>query len=242
MLKLEKKHHQDIYIGIQKRQSLFTSSFYYAFAIAFGLHLVALGFFHVQSLFFSDERILPFTQVDADISNIQNSDSELTTYIEEARQQLYALAPHASDPLFPTIAKSHPLRHIEPSKKAADHMNPFAMIEEPQHLFTPPENSGLSPISIHVSGPLSEVSFQNGHAFSNKNNILQTDKAIYDVRVERKSGKIFWFMAKQLPQNPQHNRIAESILKEIEFQQESEWVIGEGEITIFFEQQPKEFT
>ncbi len=240
MLKLEKQGKKEINISLRKPFHFFDALFLKAFFLALGLHVTAFLVFHIHQMIFTHEKTLDPTFVDLDISQ-KTGEMETTTqtHFEEMRNWHLALAPKPSYPKLPTIAM------INSERRPTEYMpnvllteNPFEQIEEFWDYFEPKAENVSQPLEIAVSGPLSNFVSESDMRVEQIAKLptgnVQEDVGIYEVRVEGKTGRVFWFLTKQQPKNQQCRQAAETHLSTIGFHPNIEQPIIPGEIKISF--------
>lgn len=227
MLKLQKKGKQEIQVFLRKRESLWSRSFICALSIALGLHIFAILIFQIHAYFNPNDSILPPIIVQADIGNFLTE--EIIASLEEQEIQYSFLIPaEASLPQFPSLSTSQSESPLEYLKEESLLHNSFTSIEEDwQYLFDSP-NQRTPHIKINISGDLAETTLIEDGIKNIKWN-GKSQRVVYAVQVEGKTGRIFWQMEKEGTHN-----LAEQILSEIRFSQNNDSFVQTGQIEILF--------
>jgi hypothetical protein len=237
MLKLEKQKYRDISVTMRDKKSCINRSFLYALAIAIGMHLFAVLIFHIHSILVSDV-ILPPTLVEIDTNGIfdENDPAVLALADPDGRLQRHVLAPMPSLPQLPTVESPQIARELEYLQISHSSENPFLSIEEDwQYLIENSKSKTFKSIEIHLTGELASLKIVNPeHLNSNFFPISKSEVAIYHVKVERRSGKVFWFLAEQTPQAAALQEKAETILRSIIFEPDMLAFVSDGDIEITF--------
>ena len=236
MLKLEKasKNH-DIYIRMRYRERFYNSSLKKALYIALSLHLFAGLLFHISPFKLFSERILPPIVVEADLSeSIEESENGTLAHLEGEETPLRALlTPKSSSPKLPALPKLILLSKLEIFNQEILAINPFIEIEKDYRQNSFKTTFKYQPsIQVAVSGPLAQKDppYLN---YPMSIDIPFSEKLSFDVQVQNKTGKIFWISAKK-NHSQSLNKLAEQVLKEIEFPKEFNEFITSGEIDIMF--------
>lgn len=237
MLKLEKQKSRDISITMRDKNKRLNKTFLYAFSIAVGMHLLAVLIFHIHSILVSDV-VLPPTLVEIDANSLQeDTDPAILALTDpDGRLQRHVLAPTPSTPQLPSVEAPQIARELEYLQVLRNSENPFRVIEDDWQFPTEtPHAKTFEPISIHLTGELAKLKLLNANMVNAMLfPIPKSEMVIYHVQIERKSGKIFWFLAEQLPTNKKLQEKAETILRSMEFEQDSLAFVTSGDIEILF--------
>lgn len=240
MLKLEKGSGlQKISIRLRNQDRVFNRPFFKALAIACFLHAMGLGCFHIQTFIRGPEKRNAPALVTVDISNA------ILAHADREVRYRHPLEPRESVPRLPLIPRPILFRNGTAAyQKNLQMSNPFSQIE--QRLAMPESGEKLSnekiEIAFHISGKLAD------HQITSRTIGEKTLEAIknvsagqysvrYTTQVDGRSGKIIWYDMLQSTTSEDLDPIAEQILKEMEFQRQSDLFIvsGEVEIKIFIE-------
>lgn len=246
MLKLEKKSRdREIHIHMRAKQGFWNPTFRTALCIAVGLHLFAVILFHVSPFKLTNERILPPTAVEADIADqAEESEQMIVTQLDQDEtKSTFTLNPRSTAPEVPKLPKSTFLREaVSFHEKNHDKIaNSFESIENgfKEHYFIG-RNSGKGnvtlPVQLNVSGQLAEKA-EPEWSYSTLPRIPSSEpqRVVYGVQLDNKTGKIFYFIPKELSKNPHTQLIAESILRELTFSSDApDEFVTSGEIEIVF--------
>jgi hypothetical protein len=236
MLKLEKNRHQ-IAVTIRKFPGRFGDTFLKALAIAFALHLAAFLLFQVHRLLHVQSTILPFTLVETDLSSSENESGQgLQISPATIRAQKYTYRPTVSFPSIPQW-EFHLLEDEVDWIK--EEKNSYVLeMEEP---WIDQQETLYPPFVFHITGPLGEIPLVT--EIEELNTFIQQSKmpfrqnvesVIYTVRMEHKTGRIFWFKLRQGAQTAQVNALAEMLLKMLRFQTLSSGFVSSGEVEFHF--------
>lgn len=241
MLKLEKARHSDVNITMRNKQRCFNRTLITALAIACGLHLFGAIIFHIHPFISFGDKILSPTIVEAEMNNsLDDDDWSVLAYLDtKHKSSRYQFAPTPSEPKLPSISISAPSRQTEYIKETSLLINPFLSIEEDWDylIAKEPPASNSPPISVHVSGPLADIPLITDGTTeispTEQTNLLkQPLRCVFEVQVEGKTGRIFWFTAKQSLSEQSICSTAETLLHHMRFQPSSHSVISTGEVEI----------
>lgn len=243
MLKLEKKSRdREVHIHMRAKQCVWSPTLKQAFGIALGMHFFAFVLFHVSPFRLSYESILPPTSVEAEIAEMNDeSDQLIVSQIDgDENKTHFTLNLSSTVPDIPSLPKVTFLQDDESvqSKDPLVAQNLFALVESDikEHYFSssvPSEE--LIPVVINVSGKIAEKPAPQFSVLPRiSSNSVQ--RLIYAVQVENRTGKIFYFSLKEAAVPAQTQMIAESIIREINFEPEptSNDFITSGEVEIIF--------
>lgn len=236
MLRLERLRNKEINVTVRERGYRINPTLMQAFLIACGLHLSAITLFQVQHYFSKEERILPFTNVETD----GIFPAALTYTDEEGRPQRYIFKPSISNPTIPALPTTTLEKEAVYPHESSLLQNPFLSIEENWDylkIHTVPATS-TEPLEIDISGPLADITLLNGQLVTAEASeaILPVGhyRTVYQVQVEGKTGKIFWYEVKELAEEQSLQPIAEKILQRLRFQPIAVSLFLTGEIIINF--------
>lgn len=243
MLRLEKKRHHEITVFLRDKERVFNRTFLYAFGIALGMHLFAVLIFHIHPFISLGDRILPPTMVEIDSNGMEDLNSGALAVIEQEGGFKPYLLPRASDPKISMKMSPPPVLQVEyvASKNVLSHS--FSSIEEDWSYLVQSdasEQKRQEPIHVHISGKLADVPLvKNG---SQEITTLQLDNllpsesylAVYEVQVDRKTGRIFWYTALHSDRLQTVDAWAERMLQQMVFQADPEAFVSKGEIEISF--------
>lgn len=242
MLKLEKAKHRDVCITMRNKERWFNSTLLYALGIACGIHFLGVIIVHIHPFISHGDKILPPTLVEAEMSNqLEDDDWNVLAYLDtKHKASRYLFAPIASEPKLPSMSIDQPLRPTEYIKEPSLLDNPFMTIEEDWDYFYANElfaQASQPPVSVHVSGPLAESPLlDDGTTTISPTELTtilqQSQRCVYSVQVEGKTGRIFWFASKHTPDKQSICNMAESLLLRMRFQPNANTVVSAGEVEI----------
>lgn len=222
MLRLEKRSYKaDLNIVVRPKERLWNRSLLYAFAIAVAWHLFILLTFTVK--------------LDFSIPNSQTSKIWVQSFFSPSaaetdnfnKKKLAFLTPPEPVPDLPHLGLK---TDAKPLHKQLDALNPFWQIEEDRILLdTEIPDTTIPGLQINLIGSLSERGLIKTPSVNPKVNIHFT--ALYEVRIEDPSGKIFWH--KLINQISKENELyAENILKNMQFEPREKAFVTSGNIEI----------
>jgi len=244
MLKLEKASlHSEINVSLRDKDYFFSRSLIFSFAIAAGLHLLFLLIFQVSpfKIRWNETTIFPPIEVEADAAF-----QDLALLVEmDASPKLASGLPFypASTPLLsmtPSFSAAQPIEYLY-EQKSFD--NPFVQIENNiyQPSFTPLAKTELPPLSLFISGPLASRDLipepLSNQMLKELKTIITNEseiRVIYSVMVDGSSGQIFWYEPNELSNSTPLNRLAEIILKGLQFDKEKDTFVSSGEVELHF--------
>ncbi|MEI8366327.1 MAG: hypothetical protein WCF65_07900 [Parachlamydiaceae bacterium] len=240
MLKLERKSRDgQVNLLMCTRERLFTRSLIIAFALALGLHSLFIILFHVSPFKIRViETLFPPIGVEA-YPSINVDGSAVVAEVTTRPLSIQGIPiPERSQP----VAAVHPLysmtrpRVYGPGKDSADY--PFSRMEKeayfPDLVVTRKKNR--VPVAIVVSGELAGRGVIADVADGSLQTVAVSSelRVIYDVRVDGRSGKVFWFEPIQRANVPSIDRAAESMLRRMAFTKGTDTQVTDGTIEFHF--------
>ena len=234
MLKIEKiNRHHDYALELRERESFFNRTFLKALLVAFFLHGGALLIFHIGPFKLVNSGFLPPALVETDVAE---GEQNVMAKIEgDSKLSRYPFAPKTLSLKLPSMPKMSMMRHLESVEEVNFLDNPFLKIErdlQNEIYFTSEiKQKSLSTVQIVLTGQLSEKKYRISEelsAFKSKSSF----HAIYSVKVENKTGRIFFAESKETP--GQYANVIDQILKEIRFEKEFIGFQTSGDIEIVF--------
>jgi hypothetical protein len=243
MLKLEKARNRDINVNLRSKESRINRTFMIAFGAALGLHLLAIMVFQIHQWISQGENIILPIRVETDLSSSEEMDGSLMSFSEaEGKSLRYLLAPPESFPQLPVMPITSMEKNMAFAEEKAILRNPFLSIEENWEHLAPLEKakSETRSLIINVTGGLADLALlddgsrQKTSMPGSLGNSYRQYSAKYDVQVERKTGRIFWYQATHLPGIPSFQNQAEQILHAMRFQENPSFFVSAGEVEITF--------
>lgn len=240
MLRLERKSYDPlVHVLFRDKESLFTRSFATAFILALAIHLGLFILFRISCLkILSGVSTLPPIHVEADIAL---KEAAAVADIESNVLSIQGIPiPFPSHPELsnhPTFLAVRPTEYI---KEPDISENSFIGIEKSVYSPdpTPPIGRPKAPIELVVSGPLASQAI----VFDGLNRLAPAIqgalRAVYNVLVDGRSGRVVWFEPKQTTNMPSIDRLAESILRGLLFASDAATVATAGEIELHFNPEP----
>jgi hypothetical protein len=246
MLKLEKiAKALEISISLRKKEPLFNKAFLHALAIALGLHFAAGLLFNVRFVKIMDnQRTLSPVLVESDASLQTDYNVVAVTDTEDVFFSRRMSAPVESQPQFLSpsyqeIPNQNTYTH-PPCKWDSDS---FWAVETCLHdPFFPSLSFAKStdkPITVLVSGGLDPEHLMTDGSDQIDPSALailpnQYYKNSYEIRIDNKTGRVFWYEAKAIGSNKELNKLGERILNEIAFKPKNEGFVTLGMAEILF--------
>lgn len=237
MLRLKKARRQEISVTVRDKSPWMSRTFLFALTIALGIHLSAVLVFHIHSILASGEVVLPPTLVETDASGVlDDANVGVLAYMDfEGRSQRHISAPVASRPKIPDMKMPTIAREMEYLNDESNPLNPFLEIEEEWQYLKESRMPSKNPaIQIHVAGALADVPLLNEGKEGLSVTPMKNETIIFSVQLERKSGRIFWYIPKQMSSMKVINEAAEKILKNMVFQTDPLAFVAAGEVEIQF--------
>ncbi|NGX41812.1 MAG: hypothetical protein K940chlam7_00086 [Chlamydiae bacterium] len=247
MLKLEKKSdNRPVNVKMRMNSRICTPTFLRALAIAVGIHLMGYLIFHVKPFNVgSFETIFPPVQVNIDMQQMLNG-GVLANLEGEGQSTAAILEPKSSVPTIPLLSTPEMKRELAYPREKTVKRNPFQHMEENLDYLTlenlsPPQPKKGRRIKVSAFGNLSNKEIVaegwegkklfRRHAFEERNTQYL---ATYDVKVEDRTGKIFWHQQHEPLEKKKLNVLAEKVLENLLFDRDPNGFISEGQIEIVF--------
>lgn len=244
MLRLEKTAKTgEINVRLRKRDRFFSSAFCLAFGVALFLHLLAILLFQIHPFIVESQWLFPSIKVNSELE-IQHLDSEAFVLAEMEENKLLTPTfnpPAGSMPELPKIPEVYlthqlepiPEKRLPPQKIFSAETNTLPVVH-----FSPKFSFSFDSFAISAYGRLGEkaiVSQAKPEQITLQLFTLQKMRARYLVRVEEKTGTIFWAERLESTKMPDLDRQAERIINTLCFQQDHTHLetLGEVEITFF---------
>lgn len=250
MLKLEKvARDNQINVIFRDKNHLLTRPFLTALAIALGIHLLIVIVFHISpiKIRWTNTTVIPsLVEIDPASSRQQGSIVAASTGTGVQPRHLF-LEPKPASPAIPPLPVYLPGRQIDFAQQQNILVNPFSLIE--QEIYRPsfPPAAYIrphQPILVVIAGPLSRKKIlNNGLSEATLAALPRTStpqRAVYSVLVDEQTGHIFWMEQKQKIDSKTLERIADKILKDLEFSKEHGTFVTSGEIELHFNPNPDE--
>lgn len=226
---------------LRKQEPFFNQLFLQALGIAVMIHLVGFCSIQIKSFkIINSEPERPPVIVNASIDRQENSTQ---VYLDsEVIRRRYPLEPKGSTPELPKmLTRQAALKSATTIEKNFLVPTPFSKIEEQYVLpvsFSLTQKV-LSPIDIHISGPLANQTLihngtQNLKTEKIQDQLKEQRMAKFAVQTEEKTGQIFWYELIQSTENADLDRLAEQIIEKMRFQQKVGHFIATGAIEIRF--------
>ena len=232
MLQLERNRNQRVDIALKGKSKTLNRVLLQAFGIALILHLCAGILFQVRHLFRFDEQILPPVIVQADLSPPPAA-TMMTSEISNGQRRV-SFHPVFSDPELPAPQSLDFIFASE--EKLKNKILRDLLMELEENWYGPVQAVSADPVlssGIEVAGPIASIPLLNleegiGFCVSAEEGMVR-----YNVRLENRTGRIFWYDPVQSPLPLALQQQAQKILEHLRFQP-SEGFVSAGEITLCF--------
>jgi hypothetical protein len=241
MLGLEKKSgKRPIGITFRVGSKLFTPTFVRGLALAIGLHLSGFIIFQVSPFKIGlIETTFPPTQVNIDMGT--PSDGAALAQLEGEGTLSKAMAkPKPSIPNIPPVTEFAMERGPAYPKEQTISRYPFQQIETGLYFTNFLDLSFPSPrsanrIEIQVCGDLANREILHT-GWNDRDPLPSYSKgdyfAIYDIQVEDRTGRVFWYEQRQGPDKKKLNALAEKILHNLQFAKDPYGCVSLGSVEI----------
>lgn len=253
MLKLEKKsHHCPVNVSLRDSGRLLTPNFLRALALAIGVHLLWLVIFQVKPFRIRyAETVFPPTQVNVDFAQGQDGTALAQLEGESLTSQPF-LEPELSSPELPQMQQATLKRDLAYPKSTLFPDDPFSLIEERINTYdllsfsSSSSSIGKSPIIVKVSGELATRKLLNKEwniqeLLTRYSDGKKQIVAAYHVKVEEKTGKIFWHVLSEPLEKKKLGEIGETVLDQIQFQPNPQGFISSGTVEIAFTLEDRDY-
>lgn len=235
MLKLERAVPNGlISIIIRDKERFLTKPLAMAFIIAFTIHLSLLLLFHIAPITYgTHQTVFPPTRAEAESEARESvvADIKLTT------PSIRGLPPPPSSrPHFPHTPQFLTIRPMEQIATGSPIPLDFHQLEIPiyQPSFQPLVKGIQEPFLLFISGSLSEQPFHiNGLKGKIPPDVQNPTCIVYEVMVEGKTGKVFWFEPTQYL-NTALAKFAEEVLRDMTFDLDSTLAVVSGQVELHF--------
>jgi|GEM_PF-3171348 len=237
MLKIEKvNRHHEYSIELRKREGFFNRTFLTSLLFAFLLHATALLIFHIGPFkILNNTQLLPaFVETD-----MIEPDQQIVAKIDGERKLLrFPFAPRVSAPKLPSMPKHTVMRYLENIQEVNFLDNPFLKVErdlQKEIFFASKEvKSDKNSIEIVPRGQLEGKKFEILDGLQELKQMPIMHHAIYSVKVENKTGRIFFVEPIYHSANDQYVNVIDKLLRRIRFEKDSKGFVTSGDIEIVF--------
>lgn len=241
MLKLERKSRDgQVSVQFRDKEFIFNRTLWFALACALAYHFLFFVVFNVTPFKISVLTVFPLISVESDTLP---KESAAIASDATAITSLHGIPfPKASTPPLPAHPQFLGMIPSEYIKESNVKDSPFYFVEAGAHLpeIAIPQRKAKNPVEVLVSGLLADKFVGNGDidkqmlAALSRMPSPQDMRVVYNVRVEGKSGKVFWFEAKELTNNASIDALAESIVRNLAFAADASAFETDGEIELHF--------
>jgi len=236
MLKIEKiNRHHEYSIELRKREGFFNRTFLIALLFAFFLHASAILIFHIGPFKILNNTFIPPAFVETDMLE---TDQHVIAKIDGERKLLrFPFAPRTSSPELPPMPKLTMMRHLENIQEVNFLDNPFLKAERDlqNEIFFASDaaKKDKPPFQIILTGQLEGKKYELLDSFK----ALKPSKsyhAIYSVKVENKTGRIFFIEPKHQLSSDQYINVIEKLIRDMRFEKDTHGFQVSGDIEIVF--------
>ncbi|MDP1880012.1 MAG: hypothetical protein Q8K60_03620 [Parachlamydiaceae bacterium] len=232
MLKLERIPHIGVSVRFREKESLFNSEMLRAIGLAVLFHLLMIGLFTVTP-FHQDSKFI-FSPIQV---HLEHPILNVTSFFTDSNHEIDFLPSHDLNKLSDSKELIHQLFSLQAPTFDTTVPN-FALLELIEKrvwpIWEPTLTTNLKkpPIEITLSGGIAKYPYSVSNLHLNQRDSTFSSHPIsinYDVKIDSKNGKIFWFESNQ----PISNKIAhflEKIIKDLKFEIEESSIILNGKI------------
>ena len=240
------QHSRDIKIAFHRRETLFTHEFIRALAIAIFVHLAALMLFKIENVIPPELNIITPVNVHTDIGMPSTLDGTFSSAVKVDQHGLlprYIFDHEMILPALPEMPKDVIDKSLSLTREDHDPSDFFSQIER---IDTPVLQEQLNFLDkeqkkcdIHIAGTLADHQLQPYNIDSqNLIAIAQKIEGEYDisfsVKVEDRTGLVFWYSLDKPSDVAEINELAETILKQLRFEPSYDYLITEGIVEFNF--------
>ena len=240
------QYNRDIKIVFNRREILFTTEFIRALAIAFFIHISAFLLFSFHDIEPPQFSVLTPINVNADVGSPTPLEGSFISTLQVDQYGLlpqYILGPEISLPEIPQLPKTIIDTNISHRREEHDPSNYFSQIEKTD---IPVIQEQINLIEkeqkrcdIHIAGTLADHTLQpydidTQHLISVAQKISGEYSVIFSVKVEDRNGRIFWHTIDQSSGVNELDTLAETIIKQLQFESSYNYLITEGNIEFNF--------
>ncbi len=228
MLKIEKiSRNQQITIGFKKKNSFFNKALLEACFLAVILHLAGFLIFHIGPFKIMNSQILPPALVETDIFEEASTIAKIDP---EKRLSRFPFAPTLKGPEFPAMPDLNLTDFMVLSQEINFLDNPFLNMENDlQHAHFFSKKNKNKPIKVVLSGDLANKKYEGDLSCLDS---FKKIYGLYKVKVENKTGRIFWIEPMTAFLDEKQNEAIKKFLKEIRFEKIDHGFLTSGEIEI----------
>jgi hypothetical protein len=240
MLRVEKNaQSKPVYLSVRENARMLTPTFIRALIFALALHLSALILFHVQPfrLKYNSPQYPPI-QVNIELALPENA-----IFADLEQRKLHRF-PIPEPPLAPSVIPHYGIKMedrvqaVPKNMKIRNTILPIETEGDLSHLFVtldPGKHAVCRTPVIQISGPLASLPIvadslpaQSIHA--KKHSLVRLQ---YSVKVDSRTGKIFWYAPNTQTDGKKIQKTAEDILERIQFNPAPSEFVTQGEIELY---------
>lgn len=229
MLRLEKNGGSyNVSVRLRQKEPSLNRAFLTALAFALSIHLLAFFLFHIKLFQISPSTIFPPVQL---LMEQHTSTSAISTE-EEALPSNIIAPPPSLIPTYPSLPfiTSYEGWSTLTYPTAENSIEPLALYHE-----AIPFESTYYPLKMQISGDLSDMKLiDNDHPEllepQIKREPLTATVIDYEVRLDAKTGRLFWYELKSAILNRKATELAEKVLLGLQFERDPQQLFLSGEI------------
>lgn len=245
MLKLAYSRKRNVRIITHDKESRFSSDLIRALGIAIFLHIAGFIIFNIQDVDTPELKIIAPISVRTESGSGNTSDDGeniasiqidkhglLPRYIAEPEMSLPSL------PEMPKMALDNKIMHTREDQSLGGHFSQIeyeTAVDKEQLSFLRDQKT----CNVHVSGGLADLSLlpyniDPQYLIEISQNSPGQFRTIFAVKVENKTGEIFWYTQQQPSKLQRINKLAEKILRQLRFTPSRNTLITEGTVEFTF--------
>lgn len=234
MLRLEREKKRSILLTVRTRKHWLSRELLIALSIASTIHLLPLALFQIDKTDIEYDWVSAPIQLETEEQSLMQQELEAYAYLP-AKLRLICPPVALSNPQPMSLSAFSTIANLPDLSFPTSATRCFETIEEDwDYLWMPKSKKPDSPIEISFSGELADLTVHSSIQPKVYPQI-PTDTVIhYFVKVEGKTGKIFWLDRKGSGINEPLETVAKEILKNIAFDTSKERFIYTGEIALHF--------
>jgi hypothetical protein len=246
MLKIERKSRSETSVSLKESGRMLTPTFLLAFGIALAMHLIGITVFHIAPFKLRHSDAI-FRPIQVKIDFVASIDSGVLAELEnEGPARPPIPEPSKATPHIQAMPPITVVRNVaHPRVKSVTHF-PFnarsfeSYADNFINIDLPAPNKG-EPIKIRIAGDLANKPYaligidKNSLQLKDMHGDGSKKRGVsYHVKVENRTGKIFWSHALESVERKKLVHLAEKILASMQFEKSSQGFSSEGDIEIEF--------
>lgn len=246
MLRLERASKSgEIHVQLRTKERFFNSTLCLALGIAAFMHLLAIVFFHVKPFKVESQWVIPAVRVNSEVgAKVEEGDAFVLAQIEEGKQLTPSFkAPPRSRLVLPGLPDSYAALPLTLTEETTSEMTVRDKDPSPLQEILPlkqaplPRSVSYDSFEIALSGRLADKEVLKKMVpdqITSSVAGLSRFRSRHLVRIDEKTGMIFWHKPLELTKNTILDRKASQILASLRFKPDPQMIDTEGEIEITF--------